>query len=121
MNLVEFVNQLQMKERNLEFPDFRSGDTISVHTKVVEGDKSRVQIFQGICMAIKEKNRINGHFRVRKVASNGIGVEKLFPYYSPNVVKVELISKGKSRRAKHYYLRERTGKSAKVSVDYDRQ
>lgn len=120
MNLVDIVNQDHKNEKVKDFPAFRPGDSLSVHVKITEGEKSRVQIFQGTCIALKEQKSINGHFRVRKVASNGVGVERVFPFHSPNVVKIEVTSKGKSRRAKHYYLRDRTGKGAKVAVDYDR-
>lgn len=122
MNLIDIVNAEYLNKNKKEFPNFRPGDTVAVHVKIEEegGNKSRIQIFQGICIAIKEKERISGHFRVRKIASGGIGVERVFPYHSPNVVKVDLKEKGKSRRAKHYYLRERTGKRAKIETDYDR-
>lgn len=120
MNLVDVVNQDHLRKEVESFSDFRTGDTIAVHARITEGAKSRIQVFQGVCMAIKERGKINGHFRVRKV-SNGIGVERVFPFHSPSVEKVEIIQKGKSRRSKLYYLRERSGKSARIAIDYDRK
>ncbi|MBF0313322.1 MAG: 50S ribosomal protein L19 [Oligoflexia bacterium] len=122
MNLVDVVNADYISKNEKSFPEFRPGDTVAVHVKIEEesGNKFRVQIFQGICIAMKEKGHISGHFRVRKIASGGIGVERVFPFYSPNVLKIELKERGKSRRAKHFYLRERTGKKAKIEIDYDR-
>jgi len=119
MNLIDLVNSLHENPKVKEFPDFKSGDTIAVHTKIVEGTKSRIQIFEGVCIGFKEKGRVNGHFRVRKV-SNGTGVERVFPFHSPNVDKIEIVQRGKARKAKLYYLRERSGKSARVAIDYDR-
>jgi large subunit ribosomal protein L19 len=102
-----------------QFPDFRPGDTVRVHCKITEGAKSRIQEFEGIVIAIKEKGRMNGHFRVRKI-SDSVGVERVFPYHSPNVSKVELINKGDTRKAKLFYLRGRIGKAARVGTNYNR-
>ena len=93
-----------------DIPQFYPGDTISVHVKVIEGDKERIQQFQGIVMGIKGSG-LSKTFRVRKI-SNGVGVERIFPYHSPSIHKVERIKDGKVRRAKLYYLRNLTGKSA---------
>jgi len=121
MNLVDKVNAKYANNEQIQaFPDFRTGDSVAVHVKITEGSKTRVQVFQGTCLAIKEKNSINGHFRVRKMSS-GIGVERVFPYHSPNIAKIEVTSRGKSRRAKHYYLRDRKGKEARVAVDFTRK
>lgn len=120
MNLIDIVNE-DHKNPNVEnHPDFRTGDTLAIHVRITEGAKSRIQIFKGVCIAIKEKNRISGHFRVRKVSS-GIGVERVFPFHSPTVEKIEVLQRGKSRRSKLYYLRERSGKSARIAIDYDRK
>lgn len=123
MNLLDVVNSDYANKNVTTFPDFRPGDTVAVHVKIDEegGNKSRIQVFQGTCISIKEKGRISGHFRVRKVSSGGIGVERVFPFHSPSVVKIDLKEKGKSRRAKHFYLRERTGKKARVAIDYSRE
>ena len=120
MNLVDIVEQDHLSPLVANFPDFRSGDTVAVHARITEGSKSRIQVFQGVCIAIKSKNDLNGHFRVRKVSS-GMGVERVFPFHSPNVEKIEVIQRGKSRRSKLYYLRERSGKSARIAIDYDRK
>ena len=120
MNLIDVVNEIHANPKVKDLPEFRTGDTIAVHAKITEGSKTRIQIFQGVCISIKRKERINGHFRVRKMSS-GIGVERVFPYHSHNVEKVEVVQRGKSRRAKLYYLRERSGKSARIAIDYDRK
>lgn len=120
MNLIDVVNKDHLNPKVKDLPDFKAGDTVAVHTKITEGSKSRIQIFEGVCIAFKQKGDINGHFRVRKV-SNGIGVERVFPFHSPNVDKVEIVQKGKARKAKLYYLRERSGKSARIAIDYDRK
>jgi large subunit ribosomal protein L19 len=102
-----------------DLPKFHPGDTINVHVKVIEGDKERIQQYQGIVMGIKGMG-IGRTFRVRKI-SNGVGVERIFPIHSPTIAKIEKIREGKVRRAKLYYLRKLTGKSAtkikeKISV-----
>jgi len=119
MNLIDIVNQDHLSPRVAEFPKFRTGDTIAVHSRIKEGDKSRIQIFEGVCIALKEEGTLNGHFRVRKMSS-GMGVERVFPFHSPNVEKIEVVQRGKARKAKLYYLRERSGKSARIAIDYDR-
>ena len=77
-----------------DYPQFRSGDTLAVHVRIKEGNKSRVQIFQGMCIALRERGHMGGHFRVRKISS-GMGVERVFPFHSPNVEKIEVVSRGK--------------------------
>ena len=96
-----------------DIPDFSTGDTISVGVKVTEGEKSRIQIFKGIVIAISAGSGMGKTFTVRKV-SNGVGVERIFPIYSPNVDSIKILKKGKIRRAKLYYLRSRKGKAARV-------
>ncbi len=118
--LVDLVNEIYKSEKAKSFPVFRTGDTVDVSVRIQEGAKSRIQHFQGICISMKNKNTINGHFRVRKI-SDGIGVERVFPFHSPNVEEIKVISKGKSRRAKHFYLRERTGKASRIRIDYERK
>lgn len=107
---MEKINLVISPQIRTDIPVFHPGDTISVHVKVVEGDKERLQQFQGIVMGIKGSG-ISKTFRVRKI-SNGVGVERIFPFHSPNIAKVEKIREGKVRRAKLYYLRNLTGKSA---------
>lgn len=119
MNLIDIVNNDHQSGNVKNFPDFRTGDTITVSVRIKEGDKSRIQAFEGVCIAMKSKSKLDGHFRVRKM-SDGIGVERVFPFHSPNVEAIKVVARGKSRRAKHFYLRERTGKAARVEIDYSR-
>ena len=107
---MEKINLVTSPQIRTDLPIFHPGDTISVHVKVIEGDKERIQLFQGIVMGIKGAG-ISKSFRVRKI-SNGVGVERIFPYHSPNIAKIDRIREGKVRRAKLYYLRKLTGKSA---------
>ncbi len=120
MDIIDVVNQDHLSKNVEKFPDFRAGDTVAVHARITEGAKSRIQVFQGVCIGIRRKNQINGHFRVRKV-SNGIGVERVFPFHSPTVEQINVVQRGKTRRAKLYYLRKRSGKSARIAIDYDRK
>ncbi|MCS7205527.1 MAG: 50S ribosomal protein L19 [Leptospiraceae bacterium] len=96
--------------------DFRPGDTIRVHTIIKEGDKERIQIFEGTVIRIRGED-LNKTFTVRRI-SHGVGVERTFPYHSPWIANIELVKKGKVRRARLYYLREKIGKSAKVKEVY---
>jgi large subunit ribosomal protein L19 len=107
MNKINLVTTPQLRN---DLPQFQPGDTISVHVKVIEGDKERIQQYQGIVMGIKGAG-ISKTFRVRKI-SNGVGVERIFPMNSPNIAKIEKIKEGLVRRAKLYYLRGLKGKSA---------
>jgi len=95
-----------------DLPEFVPGDTIVVHVKVREGDKERIQIYQGVVIKIRGAG-INKTFTVRKI-SNGVGVERIFPLHSPNIAKIDVIRRGKVRRAKLYYLRDLTGKAARI-------
>ena len=108
------IEKLTSKKR---IPTFRPGDTIKVTIKIIEGDKSRLQGFEGMCIA-RKNNSLNSNFTVRKM-SHGEGVEKVFPLFSPIIDKIEVIRKGDVRRSKLYYLRDRTGKKARIS-DRDR-
>ncbi|HLW57593.1 MAG TPA: 50S ribosomal protein L19 [Bacteriovoracaceae bacterium] len=119
MNLVKLVEEKYSSDRVKNFPAFRTGDTVEVGVRIREGEKTRIQLFQGTCISMKNPGTLNGHFRVRKI-SEGMGVERVFPFHSPAVESIKVISKGKSRRAKHFYLRERTGKAARIAVDYSR-
>jgi len=107
MNKINLVTTPQMRN---DFPQFQSGDTVNIHVKVIEGDKERIQQYQGIVMGIKGEG-IGRTFRVRKI-SNGVGVERIFPIHSPTIAKIEKLKSGKVRRAKLYYLRALKGKSA---------
>lgn len=97
-----------------KLPEFRAGDNIRVHVRIKEGDKERIQVFQGDVIAKKGKG-INGTFTVRKITS-GIGVERIFPLHSPNITKIQVMRKGDVRKSKLYYLRGRTGKAARISA-----
>ena len=118
-NLVALVNEKYASPNISTFPKFRPGDTINVFYTIKEGEKSRVQEYTGICIAMKAAGTMNGHFRVRKISAN-VGVERVFPFHSPNIAKIEIINRGNAGRAKLYYLRDRVGKSARVGTDYDR-
>ncbi len=109
MDLIKALTNEQLKS---EVPELNIGDTVRVHNRIKEGNKERIQMFEGTIIAIKGSG-ISESFTVRRV-SYGIGVEKTFPVHSPNVEKVDIIRSGKVRRAKLYYLRDRAGKSAKV-------
>ncbi|MBV67971.1 MAG: 50S ribosomal protein L19 [Candidatus Marinimicrobia bacterium] len=96
-----------------DLPSFRSGDTVNVGVKVVEGSKSRIQNFEGVVIAISSGGGLDKTFTVRKI-SNGVGVERIFPLHSPNIDSIKVLKKGKVRRAKLYYLRELKGKAARI-------
>jgi len=99
-------------KRNPKIPDFRPGDSVRVHAKVVEGDRERIQVFEGVVIRIRTRGAGSG-FTVRRV-SHGVGVERAFPYHSPLVEKVEVARVGRVRRARLYYLRDRVGKAARI-------
>ncbi|MBQ1735314.1 MAG: 50S ribosomal protein L19 [Oscillospiraceae bacterium] len=109
MDLMKALTSQYMKE---ELPQFNVGDTVRVHVKIKEGSRERVQVFEGTVIGRKHGG-IEESFTVRRL-SYGVGCEKVFPIHAPNIVKVEVVRKGKVRRAKLYYLRDRLGKSAKV-------
>ncbi len=121
MNLVDLVNKNYFNKNVEKFPEFKAGDTVAVSVKITEGNKTRLQKFEGIVIATKGSiSNTDGHFRVRKI-SGGIGVERVFPFHSPNVDSIALLKRGKVRRAKHFYLRERTGKAARIETDYSKK
>ena len=109
MDLLRAVDSSQMRT---DLPRFRPGDTVRVHVKIKEGEKYRIQVFEGVVIAQKN-NGISSTFTVRKV-SLGYGVERIFPVNSPNIDKVEVVKSGKVRRARLYYLRERRGRAARL-------
>ena len=112
MNKVLESTQDELKK---DIPQFRAGDTVSVGVRVIEGEKSRIQLFKGIVIAISAGSGSSKTFTVRKI-SNGVGVERIFPLHSPNLESIKIDKKGKVRRAKLYYLRNRAGKAAKVKT-----
>ena len=112
MNLIEQLETEEIKRLNKDIPDFSSGDTVVVNVKVVEGERSRIQAYEGV--VISKRNRgLNSAFTVRKI-SNGEGVERTFQTYSPLINSIEIKRRGDVRRAKLYYLRGRSGKSARI-------
>jgi large subunit ribosomal protein L19 len=112
MNLIQILEQEEIARLNKSIPDFRPGDTVVVNVNVVEGNKKRVQAYEGVVIA-KRNRGFNSSFIVRKI-SNGEGVERTFPLYSPLIASIEVKRRGDVRRAKLYYLRGRTGKSARI-------
>ena len=114
MNVIDKIEKNQMdkisSERNI--PEFGAGDTIRVDVKIIEGDKERIQAFEGLCIA-RSGGGLNESFTVRKI-SYGEGVERIFPVFSPKIAGITLLKRGKVRRAKLYYLRDRRGKSARI-------
>ena len=118
-NLVEKFEKKQIAKLTSKknIPTFRAGDTLRVTIKIAEGERSRLQVYEGLCIA-RKNNSINSKFTVRKV-SHGEGVERVFPLFSPIIDKIEVIKKGHVKRAKLYYLRKRTGKSSRIA-DRDR-
>ena len=101
-----------MDYRKEDIPEFKVGDTLRVHVKIIEGQRERIQVFEGYVLK-RQHGGVNETFTVRKL-SNGIGVEKTFPLHSPRIEKIEVVKKGKVRRAKLNYMRERTGKAARI-------
>ena len=115
MNIIDEIEKEQIKEisQKRNVPEFGPGDTLKIHLKVLEGNRERIQVFEGVCIARSNKG-LNSSFTVRKI-SNGEGVERVFPVYSPLIEKFEVVRRGDVRRSKLYYLRERSGKKARIS------
>jgi large subunit ribosomal protein L19 len=111
-NIIETIERQQMKDGQ---PSFRAGDALRIHVRIVEGDKERIQLFEGICIR-RSGGSVRETFTVRKM-SYGVGVERTFPLHSPRVDKIEVVSYGKVRRAKLYYLRDLSGKAARIEED----
>ncbi|HEX5738709.1 50S ribosomal protein L19 [Hydrogenophaga sp.] len=112
MNLIQTLEQEEIARLNKDIPPFAPGDTVIVSVNVVEGTRKRVQAYEGVVIARRNRG-LNSSFIVRKI-SNGEGVERTFPLYSPRIAKIEVKRRGDVRRAKLYYLRERSGKSARI-------
>ena len=117
MNIIENIEKEQISKltEGKNVPSFKPGDTLRVHTKVKEGDRERIQVYEGVCIA-RKNDGLNSSFTVRKI-SFGEGVERVFPLYSPNVAKIEVSRIGKIRRAKLYFLRALRGRSARIVDD----
>ena len=120
MNVIQQLEKEQMAKLSAGkvIPDFGPGDTVLVNVKVVEGDRTRVQAYEGVCIG-RSGGGLNENFTVRKI-SYGEGVERVFPLYSPMVESIQVVRRGKVRRAKLYYLRDRRGKSARIGERQDR-
>src|SRR5580693_7978478 len=121
MNIIETLEREEIARLGAarQIPDFQPGDTLQVNVKVVEGERSRIQAYEGVCIA-RSGAGINENFTVRKI-SYGEGVERVFPIYSPMIDSVKVVRRGKVRRAKLYYLRDRRGKSARIAERSDNQ
>jgi large subunit ribosomal protein L19 len=108
-HLIESVTEEQLKS---DFPEFSVGDTLDVHVRIIEGDKERVQVYQGVLIAMKGRG-VNTTITVRRIVANE-GVERIFPLHSPRLAKIEVVRRGDARRAKLYFLRDRVGKSRRL-------
>ena len=115
MDIIQTLEKEQIEKMAKDIPAFKAGDTLRVHCKIKEGDRERIQIFEGVCIA-RNNDGLNSNFTVRKI-SFGEGVERVFPLYSPNVAKIELARSGKIHRSKIYYLRQLFGKKARIAED----
>ena len=115
--LMQILDAVDAASLRSDIPDFRPGDTLKVHVKVIEGTRSRIQVFQGVAIR-RQGDGVRETFTVRKV-SFGVGVERTFPVHSPIVAKIERVTRGDVRRAKLYYLRDRVGKAARVKEKRD--
>ena len=111
---MNIIDRLEREQMRMDIPSFRPGDTVKVHVKIREGEKDRVQVFQGIVI-VKKKGGLRSSFTVRKI-SYGIGVERVFPLHSPSIDKIEVVEKGLVRRSRLYYLRGLRGKAARVKT-----
>jgi large subunit ribosomal protein L19 len=110
---MDLINTVTANQLRSDIPDFKPGDTLRVHARVIEGEKERIQVFEGVCIRKRGKG-IHATFTVHKV-SNGIGVERTFPLHSPRIARIENKKSGRVRRAKLYYLRQLRGKAARIS------
>ncbi len=109
---MNIIDQVTMDYRKDDIPDFKVGDTLRVHVRIIEGQRERTQVFEGYVLK-RQHGGVSETFTVRKI-SNGVGVEKTFPLHSPKIEKIEVVRKGKVRRAKLNYMRQRTGKAARI-------
>jgi len=109
---MEAIRALEKEQMRFDLPVFRAGDTVNVHVKIREGDKERIQVFKGVVIR-KRRGATNATFTVRKI-SYGIGVERIFPLHSPNIDKIEVVTRGRVRRSRLYYLRKLRGKAARI-------
>ncbi|MDY6905177.1 MAG: 50S ribosomal protein L19 [Thermodesulfobacteriota bacterium] len=115
---MQVLKQLEKEHIRMDIPEFSSGDSVKVHVKIKEGEKERIQVFEGVVIK-KRKGTTNATFTVRKT-SFGVGVERVFPLYSPSIDKIEVVKRGRVRRSRIYYFRGLTGKAAKIPEKRDR-
>ncbi|MCG6930336.1 MAG: 50S ribosomal protein L19 [Desulfofustis sp.] len=106
------IKKIDQEQMRLDAPDFRPGDTVKVHIRIIEGNKERIQVFQGVVIK-RKRGDMDASYTVRKI-SNGVGVEKTFALHNPRIEKIELVSRGRVRRSRLYYLRDRRGKAARI-------
>jgi large subunit ribosomal protein L19 len=111
MNALEKIEKRQMR---MDIPSFKAGDTVNVHVRIIEGEKERIQVFKGIVIRVN-RGAANGTFVVRKI-SDGIGVERIFPLHSPAIERIEVLSEGRVRQGRIYYLRKLKGKAARIKT-----
>ena len=111
---MDVMKKIEQEQMRIDLPRFKAGDTVKVHTRILEGGKERIQVFQGAVLRVR-RGTTNATFTVRKV-SDGVGVERIFPLHSPYLERVEVISEGKVRRSRIYYLRQRKGKAARIKT-----
>uniref|UniRef100_A0A7C4EJB9 Large ribosomal subunit protein bL19 n=1 Tax=Fundidesulfovibrio putealis TaxID=270496 RepID=A0A7C4EJB9_9BACT len=114
---MDIIRQIESEHIRLDMPKFKAGDTVKVHFRILEGEKERIQVFQGAVMRLR-KGTTSSTFTVRKV-SDGVGVERVFPMHSPFIERVEVVSEGKVRRSRLYYLRKLKGKAARIKSKND--
>ena len=111
------IREIESKALRDDIPEFRAGDTVRVHVRIAEGDKERIQVYEGVVI-VRKRGGLHSTFTVRKV-SYGVGVERVFPLHSPMIARIEVKSRGRVRRARLFYLRERSGKAARIRDRYD--
>lgn len=111
---MDIIKKIEQEQLRIDLPRFKAGDTVKVHTRIIEGGKERIQVFQGAVLRVR-RGTTNATFTVRKV-SDGVGVERIFPMHSPYLERVEVVSEGKVRRSRIYYLRQRRGKAARIKT-----
>lgn len=109
---MDVIKKIEREHLRLDMPQFKAGDTVKVHMRIIEGEKERIQVFQGAVIRVR-KGATNATFTVRKI-SDGFGVERVFPMHSPYIERVEVVSEGKVRRSRIYYLRQLRGKAARI-------
>lgn len=111
---MDVIRKIEQEQMRIDIPEFKPGDTVKVHMRILEGEKERIQVFQGAVIRIR-RGSTNASFTVRKI-SDGVGVERIFPMHSPFIERVEVVTQGKVRRARLYYLRKLKGKAAKIKT-----